>query len=781
MSIVTFINYIEKKLFHHRVLVLFLFVIISIFLLFQATQIKLDASFTKNIPLKHEYMKTYLKHQKNFGGANNVLISVCHTQTDIFNQEFFTTLKGVHDRLFYIPGVNRNHVKSLFSPSTRFVEVVEDGFAGGPVIPANFTISKKGLAQVKDNIEKSGIVGSIVSGDHSCSMVKASLMETDPQTGEKLNTINFAQMLESQIRQNFEKNNITIHIIGFSKMVGDVAEGAKGVLLFFAIAIGITAIMVYLFCRSIRLTILPILCSLIAVIWQLGGLSLLGFGLDPMSILLPFLIFAIGVSHGVQMINCISKQVAEGHSAIEAAKYSFGILLIPGGIALLSDTVGFLTLLSIDIGIIHELAITASLGVAMIILTNLVLLPVLVSYLSLKNNISETGKFKLKRGVVRRGVWGTIAKLATKGPALSILLLAIALYLFGQHYAKNLKVGELHAGAPALHESSRYNKDTFFISGKYSISVDYLSIIVEGEPSTCTYHENLVLMDRFQWEIQNTDGVQSVVSLASAAKLINANYNEGNAKWRVLARNPQTLVQSIAKIPTSSGLLNSDCSAMPIIIFLNDHKAKTITHIINKVKVTAAAFNTDKLKFKLASGPIGVMAATNEAVAAAQLPMMSYVYAAVIFLCLVSFRSIKATIAVVVPLYIVSTLAQALMTFLNIGLTVSTLPVIALGVGIGVDYGIYILSTMNAQLRKGVEVEQAYFIALTERGSAVLFTGLTLAVGVSTWVFSDLKFQVDMGILLTFMFVVNMLAALIVIPALSAFLWPSKSKKSVTR
>jgi len=767
MSIDSVINRIEVGLFRQRFTVLIFFVLTSFFLLYQGTQIKLDASFTKNIPLNHSYMKTYLKHRANFGGANNLLISVCDKNGDIFNPTFFSALKGVHDKLFFIPGVDRIQVKSLFSPSTRFVEIVEDGFAGGPVIPANFKSDERGLAVVKSNIEKAGIVGSIVADDYSCAMVKTSLMEIDPGTGEKLNTILFAEQLENQIRNEFENNDISIHIIGFAKMVGDVAEGAKGVVTFFGLAIAITAIMVYFFCHSITLTLLPIACSLIAVVWQMGMLSTLGFGLDPMSILIPFLVFAIGVSHGVQMINSVSKLVAKGNTSKQAAQLSFRALLIPGGIALLSDTVGFLTLLSIDIGIIRELAITASLGVAMIILTNLILLPLLVSYVHIENKQKENDHVHEEGSPI----WRLMASFATRGPASVILVLTVILYGIGYYNSQDLKIGELHAGAPALHESSRYNQDTFLITDRYAISVDYMSVIIETNADSCTYFETMDVIDRFQWRMENVVGVQSAVSLASIAKIVNAGYNEGNQKWRALSRNQQTLVQSIARVPSSSGLLNSDCSVMPVILFLEDHKAETINGVIKEVKIVSQELGSDSMQFKLASGPVGVMAATNEAVAAAQLPMMIYVYGAVILLCLISFRSVRATIAVVLPLYVVSTLAQWLMTVLDIGLTVSTLPVIALGVGIGVDYGIYILSTMSGRLRNGDTVVSAYLAALQERGSAVLITGVTLAIGVSTWFFSDLKFQVDMGILLTFMFLVNMLAAVIVLPALSAFLW----------
>ncbi len=763
------VNGLETFIFRHRGWVISVFVLLSLFLGFQASQLKMDAAFTKNIPLQHEYMKTYLKHQKQFGGANSIMVAVEDTSGNIFNPHFFDVFKQVHNQLFFIPGVDRAQVKSLFSPSTRFTEVVEDGFAGGPVIPADFSSSEESLKRVQSNIEKAGIVGRLVSENYGAAIVSAQLMEFDPQTGKALDTIALANELEQQLRVKYETDEIKIHIIGFSKMAGDVADGAKGVLLFFLVAIAITALMVYLFSRSLLLTVLPLVCSLIAVEWQLGLLTVVGFGLDPMSILVPFLVFAIGVSHGVQMINSIKQRVAKGVATKVAATLAFRSLLIPGGVALLSDTVGFLTLLSIDIGIIRELAISASLGVAVIILTNLILLPVLLSFTHLKptqSNEIDDNKSNI--------IWSKLACFATPKYAKYILITTGIIYGLALYQSQQLKIGDLHSGAPALHHDSRYNLDTAYITDNFSITTDVLTVLVEGKPEACTYYELIKQVDEFEWLISNTHGVQSTVSLASVAKKVNAGYNEGNAKWQMLPRTTASLVQAIGRVPTTSGLLNRDCSVMPVYVFLTDHKAETIETVIEKVKVLAEQFDGADLQFKLASGPAGVMAATNEAVAVAQLPMMLYVYGAVFILCLISFKSLKATIVVIIPLYVVSTLAQALMTFLDIGLVVSTLPVIALGVGIGVDYGIYILSTMSGKLSAGMPVHQAYFEALQERGSAVIFTGLTLAIGVSTWVFSALKFQMDMGILLTFMFLVNMLGAIVIIPALSSVFWSKR-------
>ena len=761
------VNGFETFLFRHRGIMIAIFALLTLFLGFQASNLKMDAAFIKNIPLNHNYMQTYLKHQKQFGGANSIMVAVEDTSGDIFNADYFDALKGVHDQLFFIPGVDRAQVKSLFSPSTRFTEVVEDGFAGGPVIPADFSTSEMGLKRVRDNIEKAGIVGRLIAEDYSAAMVSAQLMDFDPQTGEALDTLAFAKKLEDELRGKFETDSIKIHIIGFAKMAGDVADGAKGVLLFFLIAIVVTAVMVYFFSKSIVLTILPLTCSLIAVVWQLGLLTVVGFGLDPMSILVPFLVFAIGVSHGVQMINAVRQRVVLGQQVKSAAASAFRSLLVPGGVALLSDTVGFLTLLAIDIGIIRELAISASLGVAVIILTNLILLPLVLSYAKFSAEPEAKADGKTNIDVI----WRRLSRFATPKYAAVVIVCTVILYGVGWQQANKMKIGDLQGGAPALHKESRYNQDTFFITDHFSITTDVMTVIVEAFPEACTYHDVLTQIDEFEWQVRNTQGVESSASLASVAKRVNAGFNEGSPKWQVLPRTTASLVQAVGRVPTTSGLLNTDCSVMPVYLFLEDHKAETIERVIDKVKAVAGRLDSEKVQFKLASGPVGVMAATNEAVAEAQLPMMIYVYGAVFVLCLISFRSLKATVAVIVPLYVVSTLAQALMTQLDIGLAVSTLPVIALGVGIGVDYGIYILSTMSQKLSNGMEVQQAYYEALVERGSAVIFTGLTLAIGVSTWFFSALKFQMDMGILLTFMFLVNMLGAIIILPALSAVFW----------
>jgi uncharacterized protein len=764
------ISVIENVLFSKRKFVIAFFLIITVFMAWSVTKLRVDAGFNKMLPMHHEYMETFVKYQNEFGGANRVLVALTADEGDIFTPEFFNALRIATDEVFFISGVDRSRVKSLFTPNVRFTEVVEDGITGGNVIPDDFQGTESDLARVKENIIKAGIVGRLVANDFSGALITAQLLEIDPNTGEKLDYVKVAEQLEDKIRENNFNADVTIdyHIIGFAKVIGDITEGAQRTLLFFVLSFLITSFLVYYYAQSKLIALVPLSCSIIAVIWQLGSLPLLGFGIDPMSILVPFLIFAIGVSHGVQMISAIRVEVYLGANGIEAARKSFRKLFVPGMVALCSDCIGFVTICFIKIEIIQEMAITASLGVGMIIFTNLFLLPVLASYINFKqvyqDNLNKRANFLFP-------IWQRISALTDKRNSIIVVLFSLFLFIFGLWKGADIKIGDLHRGVPELHTHSRYNIDTEVISSRFSIGVDVITVMAETVTEGCIDYEVMESIDRFEWHMRNTSGVQSVIALPTITKRINSGWNEGNIKWQVIPRNPSVLTQSVAYIPTSSGLLNSDCSVMPIMIFTKDHKAETINEIIASIEQFKSESQTKKINLKLATGNVGVMAATNEEIKEAQFPILFYVFSAIIILCIVTFRSLRAMLCIVIPLALVSVLSYALMTFLQIGLKVNTLPVVALGVGIGVDYGIYFYSRFDEFIKQGKSIKEAYFYTLSTTGFSILFTAITLAVGVITWIFSPLKFQADMGILLTFMFLLNMVAALFLLPAIVSLLF----------
>ena len=735
-----------------------------------ATQLHVDASFNKSLPLDHPYIRTFTQYQSEFGGANRVMIALMAKDGDIFTPEFFAQLRRVTDEVAFLPAVERAQVQSLFTPNVRYIEVVEDGFSGGNVVPADFTPTPENFARVRENIVKSGKLGQLVANDFTGAIVSAQLFETDPQTGRKTDYARVSDALES-IRSRVERESggaIGVHIIGFAQVIGSVSAGARGVLLFFGVSVLVTSLLVWNYAGRWKLAAAPVLCSLVAVVWQLGAITALGYGIDTFSILVPFLVFAIGVSHGVQKISMFRNEMFKGVDGPTAARAAFRQLIVPGVVALLTDTVGFITMLVIKIATIRELAIIASLGVSVIIVTNFFLLPILLSYLRLP---PAYGAWVAARRAAGHRSWERLVREMKPRPSLVIVLFSLGLGVWGFWMAKRVHIGDTEAGVPELRQNSRYNRDTRLITSKFSIGVDLLSVIVETVPNGCVDHEVVTLMDQFEGHLRTVPGVQSVISLSSAAKTINAGYSEGSLKWRILPRNPQTLAQAVSPIETATGLLNSDGSVMPVLIFLTDHKAETLRGVTDAVKAFAAAHPSPKAAFRLASGNAGVMAATNEVVHAAEMPILLWVFGAVTALCLFTFRSVRATLCIVVPLVVTSYLAYALMVALGIGLKTSTLPIVALGIGIGVDYVIYLFARLQSGLRQGEYFEEAMFAAFKDTGSAVVFTGLTLAIGVSTWIFSDLKFQADMGVLLTFMFLVNMVGAIILLPAMARWFW----------
>jgi predicted RND superfamily exporter protein len=491
----------------------------------------------------------------------------------------------------------------------------------------------------------------------------------------------------------------------------------------------------------------------------------MGMGLDPYSMLVPFLVFAVGISHSVQMINRFGHLVYHGLPQVEAAKLTFIRLSKPGFIALLSDGVGFLTLRVIDIPVIQELAIVASTGIAVLVLTNLVLLPLVLSLTGISDFCVS---YRAAKDHSSFSHWRLLSNMTRTGPAYTMVGIAVVLFAFGLYFGQFQKIGDLDPGAPELRPDSRYNLDNAFLTANYATSTDVLVVMARTKEQQCGSYEFISAVNYFQGVMEAIPGVQSALSLVDVSKLVIMGMNEGSPKWHDTSRNKYILNNSLSRAP--SNLRNTDCSMAPVILFLDDHKADTLEGVVSAVEDFAAQYNSDDLQFELAAGNAGVEAATNIVIAEAQTRMLLWVYGVVILLCLLNFRSIKITACIILPLMLTSVLGQALMAGLGIGVKVATLPVIALGVGIGVDYGIYIYTALQAYLREGDTLSDAYFHALKSSGTAVAFTGLTLAVGVGTWIYSPIKFQADMGLMLTFMFFWNMLGALLLLPALARLL-----------
>jgi uncharacterized protein len=829
----------------HRKLLAALFTVITLAFGYSASNVKLDPGFLKLIPIKHEYMRTMMEYLKDFSGANTLLINLrWKGDGDLYNAEFMEALRKATDDVFFIPGINRPQVSSLYTPNTWYIEITEDGFKGEPVVPAKFSGTPEQLDRVRHNVGLSGQIGLIVSNDQKSAMIRASLLEVDtrnpaeaeavfrrvmarladirgrfespdkyvyrlktdqpplkagaviaegysdlgwmqrfqtfyvsPEDGADFISVSGAEV-ETEVLPNPDYNEkIEVNIIGFAQLLADVISGLVGVFGYFALAFLITAVLLFIYCGSVRIALVALFVATLPVLWLIGVLPLIGYGIDPMSILVPFLIFAIGVSHAVQMTSVWRQEVLAGKDSKAAARASFENLFIPGTVALLTEALGFGVIMLISIPIVHELGITACLGVLLMIITNKMILPIILSYTTLEESSRQRGLAATREG--RHPVIHIIGAAAEPRVALWIFAGSLAMLAVATWQSRGLVVGDSGRGVPELHADSRYNLDNDFIGDHYNIGTDVLTVIVEApdfEGDSCLHYPVIDLVDRFELFARGIDGVQSVTSVAGIGKLVIGAFNEGNPRWRALPRSQAGLSTGSKGFDPNLGLNTEGCKAIQVLIFTRNHDGNTVAHVVREIKRFIAGNPVEGVKLRLATGNVGVMAATNEAVGAAEITMILAIFGSLVLFCYATFRSWIGVLCVMIPLVVVTVCCNGLMAALGIGLKVATLPVIALGVGVGVDYGLYLYERIQHHLADpAVSFREAFERSMVERGSAAVFTALTMSIGVATWTLSALKFQGDMGLLLAFMFLVNMLGAICLLPALGTWFFRNRS------
>ena len=648
---------LERLIFNHRHLVVFGILAVTVLLGFFSLRLELNASFEKMMPTSHPFIQNYKQYSESLGGlGNSVRVVVENQNGDIYDPEYIETLKKINDQVFLIRGVDRAYMKSIWMPVVRWTEITEEGYKGGPVMPDTYDGTQKSIDQLKFNVGRAGIVGSLVSTDQRSAMIFVPLVEVDAETGKGLDYRAFRDEL-NKIRE-FESQGVKIHIIGFAQLFGDLIHGMIEVFQYFVYAIAIVSAFIFLYTRCVRSTLIVILCSLGAVIWQLGLMQLIGLVLDPYSVLVPFLIFAIGVSHGAQKMNGIMEDIGRGTHRYVAARYTFRRLFVAGLTAILCDAIGFAVLMIIDIPVIQSLAVSASIGVAVLALTNLILLPVLLSYTGVSpraaarkaasmGQVDAASRF-LQRFTERRWAVGAIAATA--------VITAV-----GVAYATKLQIGDLDAGAPELRPDSQYNRDNAYITSHYALSSDQFAIIVATPEQGLVDFESMLEMDRLEEQLRDLPGVQTTVSAASLARLYTAAGFEGSEKWVTINRDQFVIGDALNYVYDSNPELVSGGRAVaPIVVYLTDHKAETLQRVVKVVEEFASAHNTENRKFLLAAGNAGVEAATNIAVRDANRTMLLYVYAAVVLMCYVTFRSWRAVIVAIIPLIVTSVLCEAL-------------------------------------------------------------------------------------------------------------------------
>jgi len=752
---------VATTIFKFRIHVLIFLALVTLFLGVRAANLKVATDFSKMVPQEHEYMQNYRPFKKLFGGGNQIRVSVSRSEKTILDPDFLKKFREINEDVFFTKGIDRRTVRSMVSPETLVVFINEEGFNWAPVVPHDIPETAEGMAKVEKNINVGGLKGRLVGMDLKSALITGEIFETG------VDYLSIYRQL-NEIRDKYSDDDVSVRINGFAMVAGFVNDALPKIVLLFGLSILITFLVLYRCFRYLRLALLPLFSGGLSVLYSLGITQLMGLSLDPMTTIIPFLVFAIGASHGIQMVKRYLEECVVHAEGYDAALHALAGLMVPGTVALVTDAIGFLTILFVPIGVIHELALTAAIGVACVIVANILVLTLILSFFP---NLmpAESEEAETRTVAFVRRILDSVSKWTHGRRAYWVTGVSFVFLLIGLFSSRTMTVGDVNPGEPLLWEDSVYNLDAAHMMDDYLFGIDLLSVVLAGDDvGVCKRYDVLQTMQAYEEEIGSIPGVTVVISGIFLAKMINEVFHEGDIRWRALPQTSMDLawVMASAGSTDDSAFMNMGCQYMNTMVFLSDHKGDTIRRVIKKSKEFIAAHPMSGARLLLAGGNAGVMASTNEVVGEAQVPMLLLIYLSIFVLVVLMFRNLKAPLFIIAPLFVVSVVSTAFMKAVGLGLNVNTLPVAALGVGIGVDYGIYFYSRLKEEQAKQDCFADAASVTLQTTGAAVLYTALTLSAGVFTWILSDLKFQADMGLLLGFIFLANMVGAMILLPAL---------------
>ncbi len=765
------IRAIEDTLFRHRGLFLGLVAALTLASAWFCARLVIDTRVETHLPADHEFIRTFLDYQEVLLGTDRVMVILRAREGDIWNVDAMRRLKAVTDALAALPHIDRRTVTSLWTPNVTYMEITEEGLHTEDIVDTGFTVNSLDdaeVARIRNRVLRGGLHGRLVAIDHSAALVVGSTTGTNPETGEKPDRLDLAARLETDIRQSFTDETFDIHLVGVPTMMGDIAKGAQNaIVILLPIGVLLTALLLWAWTHSWRLTVLPLACSMISLVWQLGLVGLLDFGFDPLTLVIPFLVFVVGAIQGIPQARIIAEAVAAGATPMDAARESFGRLLLPDSLALLVTAVALLVMVFIPVHTLQAVGITAAFGAVAKILSNLVLLPVLASYGRFsKRIVAITGRARQ----LGTRVAGLFSAFAGPGPARVTIITGAALLLFTVWQAGNRHFGDEHPGANELLPGSRYNQDANLFTGRFDLRMDLLLLIAEVPKDSCIDYEVIDYIDRLTWHMQNVPGVHSVMSPTPVARFLNAMWNEGNPRWSGIPRNRYAIMQVMSSVPAALGVFNEDCSVMQVQVFTDDHRGETVRSVTAAAREFRDQNPSKKVRLRLASGGIAVQAATNEVLAAAEKPMLLWPLAAIVILALVAWRDWRAALACAAPQLLATGLGYAFMATAGIGVTTATLPMVALGIGLGSTFSFYLWDNLERDLGNGIDLSAAWRQALQRCGGGVICMALALTLTCAIWWFSGITAQAEAGRLLTLLVPLHAVLSLTLLPAMARLL-----------
>lgn len=727
--------------------------------------LKIYTDFADLLPQQHPYIELHNSIKDSFGGANVLVVGIAFDEGDIFSNANLATIDRITHAVDSLPGVNHNLVSSVTHRNSRKIWLTEVGSINSePYFEAERApYSAEQLEQMRADVAANPqIYGPLVSSDFRMALVKAQLIE-----GQLDYEQTFAQL--QALREAETRDGITLYATGQPVLVGWAYTYMDQILqIFIFTVLTMLALLVFHF-RKAYGVLIPLGGVLISTIWGLGIISLLGFNLDPLGLVIPFLIAARAMSHGVQLVERYYAEVRECGDGPRAARATFESLFRPGSLGVVSDAVG-LSLIAIgSIALNTKLGIYASLWATTVILTVLIGVPLLLSILPTPKNPQLKETFLRHIGVVCAN---TVSRPGAARIALSIAALAILVGLFS---ASQVRIGDSEPGSPILYPEHDYNLSSKEVNERFPGSEELYIIAEHAEIGGLKKPEVLRALQDLQAHMLADPGVGGSKGLPDLIKQVNRLMHNDDPRWFQIPHEADYVGGLMFTYMASSpipGALNefndTDDRVANLVFYYKDRQGETIRRAIHMAREWIAE-NEDKvegLSIRLAGGTLGVAAAMNESAFETNLIVLPLVFLLIFAFVMLFYTSWHAGLMMLLAMLFATTLTYAYMGLAGLNIDINTVPVIAVGIGVGIDYSIYMMDRIREEMAKRGRLPEAVRHAIATTGMAISFTAVTLMAGIIMWVIlSDLRFQSDAAMLLCVMIVINGLAAMLLVPS----------------
>ena len=729
--------------------------------------------FSDLFPKTHPFVKTFKDHP-NFGNPLTVTMMVKRTDgKDIFNAETFDKIWKMSRDVDLVAGVDHDQIISIATQKARYTVLTSDGIYSNPIMDETAPTTPEELTEIRRRVNESPVVRTfLVSQDSTAAIINATFIER---------LVDYGVVFEGvqEIIKKYSDGQHTIYVAGWPTLTGWVYHFGTDTIKIFAVTLSLMFVFLFVAMRNLAGVVTPVIVSTFSAIWGFGFVGWIHSPVEPLLMVVPLLLIARSFSHSVQATERYYELLAEIGDKRKAAEMSLAVMIAPGTLGIFTDVCGLLLVALAPIPALERFSIFTGFWALMLIPTSVILTPVLLCLLPAPKNVEKLVGHSKESGAINKILNVTLTRLAllSTGPAAKYsAAVFVVLTLISVSLMFKLQVGNPVEGSNLLRYDSEFNTAVRAINKSFP-GVMTLEVIFEGkEGRIVRQSDTLVSMRNLQRCLESQEHPPTAtLSMADYAPEANRLFNGGNPKWLLIDRDDASAsaAASALLLGTSpvafSHIANFEQTNATVSLWYANNKQETVDQALadTRLCLDSIGLEHDKFRIRLASGSIALQQSINETVDRYQWYIMAGINLVIAIGCTLAYRSFAAALILLVPVNLANVMLTAYMVLAGMGLDVNTLPILAIGIGVGIDYGIYMLSRICEEYKGSKDMSDAIKSSLVTCGKAILFTAVLMTIGIAPWYFlSELKFLADMGLLLCVVMTINMILALVLVPLL---------------